>query len=106
VKYARIERERRFLLDGLPDLAGARVLRITDRYVDGTRLRVRTVEEDGCDVVRKLGQKIPTDDVHASGLVLAETEGTGEPPFPYVREVTDDVEFTGAWLAGARGAAG
>jgi CYTH domain-containing protein len=140
VKYARIERERRFLLDGLPDLPGARVLRITDRYLDGTRLRLRRVEEDGRDAVLKLGQKIPTEagiahttmyldgdeqgvllrlpahelhktrhlldgwavDVHPSGLVLAETETDAEPPFGYVREVTDEVEFTGGALAGAR----
>ncbi|MCW2671276.1 MAG: hypothetical protein JWO27_3173 [Frankiales bacterium] len=59
MKYARLERERRFLLDVLPTLDGARVLRVTDRYLDCTRLRLRLVEEDGCDPVRKLGQKVP-----------------------------------------------
>jgi hypothetical protein len=142
VKYARLEVERRFLLDALPDLAGARVLRITDRYVHGTRLRLRVVHE-GDSVLRKLGQKVPRStstnehttlyldeaehallralpadelsktryvldgwsfDEHATGLLLAETEGLAEPWFPYVREVTEDPAFTGGVLArGARG---
>ena len=139
LKYAHVERERRFLLDVLPDLTGARVLRITDRYVDGTRLRLRTVEEDGHPVVHKLGQKIRLEgvstnahttlylsaveyaglahlpgrdlrktrhllrhfafDVHGDGLLLAETETAEEPWFGYVREVTDEEEFTGGRLA-------
>jgi len=48
-KYARIERERRFLLAEAPDASalGAR-RRITDRYLTGTRLRLRRVDwEDG-----------------------------------------------------------
>lgn len=57
MKYAHLESERRFLLAVLPPQDGARVLRITDRYVHGTRLRVRLVEEDGQDDVFKLGQK-------------------------------------------------
>jgi hypothetical protein len=141
VKYARLEAERRFLLDALPDLADARVLRITDRYVHGTRMRLRVVHE-GDSVVRKLGQKVPRStstnehttlyldeaehallqalpadelsktryvldgwafDEHPTGLLLAETEDPGEPWFPYVREVTEDLAFTGAVLArGAR----
>ncbi len=142
MKYARLESERRFLLTALPDLPVRRVLRITDRYVHGTRLRVRLVEEDGQEPVRKLGQKVRLSedapsvnahttlyldaaefallvalpaavliktryflgdgwvvDVHASGLVLAETEGTGEPPFSHVREVTDELAYTGGALA-------
>ena len=142
MKYARLETERRFLLDALPDLPVLRTVRITDRYVDGTRLRVRLVEEDGCEPVRKLGQKVRLDDaapstnahttlyldeqehrllcglpaavllktrhhladgwvvdVHASGLLLAETEGDGEPPFPYLREVTAEERFTGGALS-------
>ena len=62
LKYAVVERERRYLLEALPDLPGARVLRITDRYLDGTRLRLRRVDEDGCAVVLKLGQKVPVPD--------------------------------------------
>jgi hypothetical protein len=62
-KYARIERERRFLLSAVP--AGqpvARVL-IEDRYLRGTRLRLRRMTDleaaEGA-VTYKLTQKIPT----------------------------------------------
>lgn len=80
LKYAHVERERRYLLDALPDLTGARVLRITDRYLDGTRLRLRTVEEDGHPTVHKLGQKIRLDAVSTNAhttiyLSPAEHEG-------------------------------
>lgn len=139
MKYAHLEREHRFLLDVLPDLSGARVLQITDRYVEGSRLRLRLVEEEGQEPVRKLGHKIRLNtvsthahttlyldaqefalledlpatslrktryllgdwavDVHASGLVLAESETAVVPPFPVVREVTSEVAFTGGALA-------
>lgn len=62
MKYAHLERERRFLLDALPDVSSARVLQITDRYVEGSRLRLRLVEEEGKEPVRKLGQKIRLDE--------------------------------------------
>jgi CYTH domain-containing protein len=60
-KYARIERERRFLLADLPVMAAAVTpSRITDRYLTGTRLRLRRVEhQDGGGCVYKLTQKIP-----------------------------------------------
>ena len=59
-KYARIERERRFLLDRFP--AGARsvrIRRILDRYIEGTALRLRKQSDDGAPDVFKLTQKIP-----------------------------------------------
>ena len=57
LKYAVVERERRFLVAKLPDAAHER-LRIVDRYVTGTRLRLReVVTEDGV-VTRKLGHKV------------------------------------------------
>ena len=62
LKYARWERERRFLLAGAPDAAeGARVLHIEDHYVQSTRLRLRRVLQDGHDPIYKLGQKIRLD---------------------------------------------
>jgi hypothetical protein len=60
-KYARVERERRFLLAGLPPALGTPRW-ITDRYLTGTRLRLRMVEYPDsrrCDY--KLTQKIPAD---------------------------------------------
>ena len=61
MKYARIERERRFLLASAPaeDLVTRR-RQITDRYILGTRLRLRRVRDlstDACEL--KLTQKIP-----------------------------------------------
>jgi hypothetical protein len=65
-KYARVERERRWLLTGLPGqatgTAGAR--RIHDRYFIGTGLRLRMIT-DGTDedapMERKLTQKLASD---------------------------------------------
>ena len=59
LKYAVVERERRWLLAAMPEVpADARVLGIVDRYLTGTRLRLReTTEADGT-VVRKLGHKV------------------------------------------------
>jgi CYTH domain-containing protein len=59
-KYARIERERRFLLNLFPSNAIAiRIRRITDYYIDGTTLRLREQSEDGGPTVFKLTQKVP-----------------------------------------------
>ena len=59
-KYARVERERRFLLAEPPAPATVTATRmITDRYLAGTRLRLRRVEspDGGCEL--KLTQKVP-----------------------------------------------
>ena len=64
-KYARMEIERRFLLAGVPD--GEEVLttrRIDDRYLDGTRLRLRRMVQDGGPTELKLTQKLPDPDGH------------------------------------------
>lgn len=61
LKYARIERERRFLLSSIPDGVFS-TKQIVDRYVAGTRLRLREVHNSDGTVVRKLGQKIRLSD--------------------------------------------
>ena len=73
-KYAHIERERRFLVDPAtrPDLADLPFVEIEDRYLDGTRLRLRRM----CDgasgaVVFKLAKKYETGDVRARPMVTA-----------------------------------
>ena len=59
-KYARIERERRFLIDQFPrDANVIRIRRITDHYIDGTVLRLREQSDDGCETIFKLTQKVP-----------------------------------------------
>jgi CYTH domain-containing protein len=62
-KYARIERERRFLLTSPPPASAVvATRRIIDRYLTGTRLRLRRVEHvDTANYEYKLGQKIPAD---------------------------------------------
>src|SRR5712691_7398610 len=46
-KYARFERERRYLLKDLPEglTRASRHLQITDNYITGTRLRLRKVRD-------------------------------------------------------------
>jgi CYTH domain-containing protein len=59
LKYAHVERERRWLLMRVPELPpGQRTLHIVDRYLHGTRLRLREATEPDGTVVRKLGQKV------------------------------------------------
>jgi len=58
-RYAHIEREQRWLADRVPPDAHP-VASIVDRYIHGTRLRLRqSKNEDG--VVYKLGQKVRND---------------------------------------------
>jgi CYTH domain-containing protein len=59
-KYARVERERRFLLAEPPAPSAATATwTITDRYLKGTRLRLRRVEWPDRDCELKLTQKVP-----------------------------------------------
>jgi CYTH domain-containing protein len=59
-KYARVERERRFLLAAAPPAADVTASRqITDRYLPRTRLRLRQVEYPDGQRELKLTQKIP-----------------------------------------------
>ncbi|MET7311139.1 hypothetical protein ACWD7C_22415 [Streptomyces sp. NPDC005134] len=62
-KYARIERERRFLLAAPPSASSAVAVRvITDRYLEGTRLRLRRAERPDIGTCEfKLTQKVPAD---------------------------------------------
>src|SRR5512139_3877673 len=71
LKYALPECERRFLLPCLPDQAIARSVAITDRYLTGTRVRLRRMVEtvEGrTTMFFKLTQKIPAPD-GAPGLL-------------------------------------
>jgi len=56
LKYAVVERERRFLVTSIPEGIVGR-MEIRDRYIIGTRLRLREVAQDG-SVTRKLGHKV------------------------------------------------
>ena len=70
-RYARVERERRFLLAASPAGTAIRRFLIEDRYLRGTRLRLRRISDlDGpaARVSYKLAQKIPTE-VGTPGLI-------------------------------------
>lgn len=58
-KYARVESERRFLVEALPaGLLDVPFVRISDLYIIGTRLRLRRIESPiGETLALKLGQK-------------------------------------------------
>ena len=58
-KDARVERERRFLLDRFPTVNVGRIRRITDFYIEGTTLRLREQSEEGGPTIFKLTQKVP-----------------------------------------------
>ncbi len=77
-KYAVREWERRFLLAALPAAAATRVARIADRYVDGTRIRLRRSVVDGPAPTYKLTQKIPAPD---GRLSLTTTMYLDEPEY-------------------------
>lgn len=81
MKYARIERERRFLMRQLPeDIDSADYQRVLDRYIPGTRLRLRRIESPtGETVALKLTQKYLPDtgngtDTIITNLYLSEEE--------------------------------
>ena len=59
--YAVVERERRYLLASLPEGVTA-TREIVDRYLTGTRLRLREVHGPDGTVVRKLGHKVRLSD--------------------------------------------
>ncbi|GAA1756004.1 hypothetical protein [Luedemannella helvata] len=69
--YARVERERRFLLAGPPDPASVVATReIVDRYLDGTRLRLRAMTDVRTGHTDyKLTQKVPAEQDPARGLL-------------------------------------
>ncbi len=61
MKYAHVERERRYLYLG--DTAGLTPIRkflVNDFYINDSTLRLRRVEEEGEEIVFKLGQKVRT----------------------------------------------
>lgn len=57
LKYAVVERERRYLVARLPEGVSS-TKEILDRYVTGTRMRLREVRDSDGSVTRKLGHKV------------------------------------------------
>lgn len=59
-KHARVEFERRFVLDRFPTNVDVHAIRrIRDRYIEGTALRLREQTEPDAPTRFKLTQKIP-----------------------------------------------
>jgi hypothetical protein len=62
LKYAWVERERRWLCDRIPHEQVIKAEDITDLYVEGTRLRLReAIPQDGGPAMRRLGRKADVD---------------------------------------------
>ena len=73
-KYAKLENERRFLVDPTraPDLAGLAFRRIEDRYLNGTRLRLRAVTDSATGARElKFCKKYGSDDPVSGPIVNA-----------------------------------
>jgi hypothetical protein len=62
LKYAWVERERRWLCDHVPQALVVKAEEITDLYVEGTRLRLReAIPQGGGPTMRRLGRKADVD---------------------------------------------
>src|SRR5205814_9995433 len=75
-KYARVERERRYLLPDLPEgLSRAdHHFQITDNYITGTRLRIRKVRDPGSNKwVVKFTQKFAPNPQDLSRTIITNT---------------------------------
>jgi CYTH domain-containing protein len=75
-KYARIERERRFVLEDLPEglTRADRHLQITDNYITGTRLRLRKVRDPRTNKwTVKFTQKFPANPDDLSRTIITNT---------------------------------
>lgn len=75
-KYARIERERRYLLNDLPEglTRADHHLQITDNYITGTRLRIRKVRDPRTNKwVVKFTQKFAPDPKDFSRTIITNT---------------------------------
>ena len=75
-KYARVERERRYLLADLPEgiTRADHHLQITDNYITGTRLRIRKVRDPRINKwVLKFTQKFAPEPADLSRTVITNT---------------------------------
>jgi len=75
-KYARVERERRFLLNGLPEglTRTDPHMQITDNYITGTRLRIRKVRDPRTNKwTVKFTQKFAPDPKDLSHTIITNT---------------------------------
>lgn len=108
-KYARVERERRYLLQDLPEglTRASPHVQITDNYLTGTRLRLRKVREPQTNKwTVKLTQRFAPDPRDLSRTVITniylnalETETLGIPDANEIRKNRYPFEFEGRKFA-------
>jgi len=104
LKYAVVERERRFLVDHIPD-GVVSTRQIIDRYVEGTRLRLREVTDNDGTITRKLGHKVrlteSPEEVACTSMYLDDAEWRLLCQFParVLRKVRHIVNREGLTLA-------
>ena len=104
-KYARIEFERRWLVDtaARPALDGAFTTRIEDRYIDGTRLRLRQMSRPDLGETKwKLTKKYECDDpamrpIVTSYLTAAEHALFTALPARTMRKTRHHLRLDGRW---------
>lgn len=75
-RYARLERERRYLLDGLPEglTPASPHVQITDNYISGTHLRLRKLREPQTNKwIVKLTQKLAPKPADLSRTLITNT---------------------------------
>ena len=104
-KYARVERERRYLLQDLPEglMRPDPHVQITDNYITGTRLRLRKVREPRTNKwTVKLTQKFAPDPKDFSRTIITniylnalETEALGISDANEIRKNRYPFEFAG-----------
>ena len=104
-KYARVERERRYLLQDLPEslTRASPHVQITDNYLTGTRLRLRKVREPQTNKwTVKLTQKFAPDPLDFSRTIITniylnalETETLGISDANEIRKNRYPFEFEG-----------
>ncbi len=104
LKYAIVERERRFLVRAIPDGA-THAVAIEDHYLLGTRLRLREMIASDGTIVRKLGHKVRLGDdpstIACTSLYLddAEWELLRELPSRRLRKTRHHIERDGVVVA-------
>src|SRR6266478_8574069 len=72
-KYARVERERRYLLQDLPEglTRASKHVQITDNYITGTRLRLRKIRDPETNKwTLKLTQKFALNQTDLSRTII------------------------------------
>src|SRR5260370_7659029 len=85
-KYARLERERRYLLRDLPEglTRASPHVQITDNYITGTRLRLRKVRDPQTNKwTVKFTQKFAADATHLTPTLITNTYLTPRTPITF-----------------------